>query len=201
MEGMPWRSAVALLYLLAASGLGLGAALGLTVYVFQGLLGHGELTYYVPFVASVLLLSLGSDYNIFLAGRVWDEARRRPIREAVVVGGSRAASAITVAGIVLALSFALLALVPLRPFRELAFAMTAGLLLDAFVVRTLLVPALMALAGPWSAWPRRFPPALTRPAVAGAEPAATSPERRPGRALILLAVALLYTWPRLRRRR
>lgn len=147
------RALVAPLYLLAASALALAAALGITVYVFQGLLDHGELTYYVPFVSSVLLLSLGSDYNVFLAGRVWEEAKRRPIREAVAVGGSRAASAITVAGIVLALSFALLALVPLRPFRELAFVMFVGLILDAFFVRTLLVPALLALVGRRSSWP------------------------------------------------
>ena len=147
------RALVAPLYMLLASALGLAAALGLTVYVFQDIAGYQELTYYVPFVAAVLLLSLGSDYTVFLAGRVWEEARRRPMREAVVIGGSRAASAITVAGLVLALSFALLALVPLRSFRELAFVMTFGLLLDAFVVRTLLVPALMALFGDRSAWP------------------------------------------------
>jgi RND superfamily putative drug exporter len=125
--------------------------------VFQDLLGHGELTYYVPFAASVLLVALGSDYNVFLAGRIWQEARQRPIREAVTVGGARASKAITVAGIVLALSFALLALVPIRAFRELGFAMFVGLLIDAFVVRTLLVPALITIAGRWSRWPSRFP--------------------------------------------
>jgi len=147
------RALVAPLYLLAASVLALGAALGLTAWVFQELLGHGELTFYVPFAAAVLLVALGSDYNVLLAGRIWREARVRPWREAVEVGGSRAATAITIAGLVLALSFALLALVPVRAFRELAFAMAAGLLLDAFVVRTLLVPALIALVGRRSLWP------------------------------------------------
>jgi RND superfamily putative drug exporter len=149
------RALVAPLYLVGASVLALGAALGLTAYVFQELLGHGELTFYVPFAAAVLLVALGSDYNVFLAGRIWREARERPWRDAVEVGGARAATAITIAGLVLALSFALLALVPLRAFRELAFAMAAGLLIDAFVVRTLLVPALIALVGPVSGWPGR----------------------------------------------
>ena len=94
----------------------------------------------------------------FAGGGLWEEARTRPLREAVAVGGSRAAAAITVAGIVLALSFALLALVPVRPLRELAFAMSCGLLIDAFVVRTLFVPALITLVGPVSAWPGRPPP-------------------------------------------
>jgi putative drug exporter of the RND superfamily len=149
------RALVAPLYLVAASVLALAASLGITVYVFQDLLGHRELTYYVPFVAAVMLVALGSDYNVFLAGRIWQEARTRPLREAVAVGGSRAAAAITVAGVVLALSFALLAIVPVRPFRELAFAMSCGLLIDAFIVRTLFVPALITIVGPVSAWPSR----------------------------------------------
>jgi RND superfamily putative drug exporter len=149
------RSLVAPLYLVASSAIALGASLGLTVYVFQDWLGYGELTFYVPFMAAVLLLALGSDYNVFLAGRIWARAREVPFRQAVLEGGAGAATAITVAGLVLALSFALLALVDLRPFRELAFLMTVGLLLDAFFVRTLLVPAVIALVGPVGAWPRK----------------------------------------------
>ncbi|MDP8944052.1 MAG: MMPL family transporter, partial [Actinomycetota bacterium] len=149
------RALVAPLYLVAASVLALLASLGLATYFFQSLLGFGDLTYYVPFAAAVLLVALGSDYSVFLAGRIWQEARTRPIGEAVVVGGSRAATPITVAGLVLAASFALLALVPIRPFRELAFTMGVGLLIDAFLVRTLLVPAMISLAGARSGWPGR----------------------------------------------
>jgi RND superfamily putative drug exporter len=173
------RALVAPLYLVAASVLALGATIGLTVYVFQDLIGYGELTYYVPFVAAVMLVALGSDYNVFLAGRIWQEARTRAFRDAIAVGGSRAASAITVAGIVLALSFALLALVPIRPFRELAFIMSIGLLIDAFVVRTLLVPAVMALVGPVGDWPRpRFHAPQLEPAPAPALPIAGAADAR-----------------------
>ena len=99
-------------------------------------------------------MALGSDYNVYLIGRIWDEARRRrSVREAVEVAGGGAASAITVAGLVLAASFASLAIVPLRPFQELAFAVSVGLLIDAFVVRSLLAPALITLFGDSSAWP------------------------------------------------
>ncbi|MBA2506935.1 MAG: MMPL family transporter [Thermoleophilaceae bacterium] len=152
------RALLAPLYLLAASMLALVASLGATVYVFQDLLGYGELSYFVPVAGAVLLVALGSDYNVFLVGRIWQEARTRPLREAIEVGGARATTAISVAGVILAASFALLALVELRPFRELAFLMAFGLLLDAFLVRTLLVPALMALVGDRGAWPRRMPP-------------------------------------------
>lgn len=158
------RALIAPIYLVLASLLALGASLGLTVLIFQGLEGYGELTFYVPFAGTVLLLALGSDYNIYLVGRVWAEAQERPIRQAVAVAGARATSAITVAGIVLALSFAMLALVPLRPFRELAFLLSAGLLIDAFVVRTLLAPALITLVGERSGWPGRR---LVRGADAG----------------------------------
>ncbi len=149
------RALVAPAYLVATSLLALGASLGLTIGIFQFVLGYGALSYYVPFAGTVLLVALGSDYNVYLAGRVWSEARTRPIREAVAVAASRASSAIGVAGIVLALSFAMLAIVPLRPFRELAFLLASGLLIDAFVVRALLAPALMTLFGDRSGWPGR----------------------------------------------
>ncbi len=147
------RGLVAPLYLVAAATLGPLAALGLTVAFFRGILGQDEVTYYVPVAAGVLLVALGSDYNIFLVGRVWDEARRRPLNEAIIAAGAGAARAISAAGIVLALSFGAMALVPIAAFRELAFVMAAGLLIDAFLVRTVLVPAIIALVGYRSGWP------------------------------------------------
>ncbi|CAN5541079.1 MMPL family transporter [soil metagenome] len=144
---------VAPLYLVALSLLALAAALGLTVLVFQDLLGYGELAFYVPFAATVLFVALGSDYNVYLVGRIWNEARNRPLREAVAVAGAHAAGAITTAGLVLAASFAMVAIIPLQPFRELAFAVSAGLLIDAFIVRSLLAPALITLVGDRSGWP------------------------------------------------
>lgn len=149
------RALVAPLYLLASSALAVGAGLGLATYVFQDLLGYGQLSYFVPFAAAVLLVALGSDYNVFLVGRVWREARSVPLREAVLSGASDAARPIAVAGVVLASSFALLAIVPIRSFTELAFTMAIGLLVDAFLVRTLLVPSLILLAGRASGWPGR----------------------------------------------
>jgi len=151
------RALVAPLYLLAASTLVVAAALGLTTLVFQAGLGHPGLTYYVPFATAVLLLALGSDYNVFVVGRIWQEARVRPLRDAIRVAAPRAGRAIGVAGLALAGSFGLLAVIPLVPFREFAFAMAVGVLIDSFVVRSLLVPALMTLFGRASHWPGRGP--------------------------------------------
>lgn len=141
------RSLLAPLYLLATSVLALLAALGLTGFLFRDLLGQEQITYYVPFMAAVLLVSLGSDYNVFLVGRIWQAARDRPLRTAIAEVAPRASRAINVAGLALALSFGLLALVPLSSFREFAFTMVVGVLLEAFLVRTYLVPALLALIG------------------------------------------------------
>ena len=96
------RALVAPLYLVASSVLGLLASLGLTTFFFQRVLGHDDLTYYVPFAAAVLLVALGSDYNVFVAGRIWDEARRMRLREAIAVATPPAARAVTVAGLALA---------------------------------------------------------------------------------------------------
>jgi len=148
------RSIVAPLYLVLASGLALAASIGLTTLVFQGFLGHDELTYHVPFAVAVLLLSLGSDYNVFVVGRIWQHAEELPLREAIATAAPRASRAIGVAGLALALSFAALALIDLRQFREFAFAMSVGVLVDAFVIRGLLIPALISLFGDLSWWPR-----------------------------------------------
>jgi RND superfamily putative drug exporter len=128
-----------------------------TTWLFQTVLGHQDLTYYVPFAAAVLLLSLGSDYNIFISGRIWQEARRRPFREAIRYASPRASGTISIAAITLAGSFALLALIPIRPMRELAFVMAAGIVIDSFIVRSILVPSLAASFGPLSWWPNRPP--------------------------------------------
>jgi putative drug exporter of the RND superfamily len=141
------RALLAPLYLLAASVLALLAALGITAWIFQGVLGYEGLVYFVPFAAGVLLVSLGSDYNIFVVGRIFQEARRLPIRDAVATAAPRASRAITTAGLALAASFAVLAVIPLDQFRELAVAMALGVMIDAFVVRSLMVPALVALFG------------------------------------------------------
>lgn len=164
------RAVVAPLYLLASSVLALSATLGITVAVFQGFLGHDDLTFYVPFAAAVLLLSLGSDYNIFAVGRVWQLAKERTLGEAMAVGVPQSTRAITSAGLALAASFGLLALVPLRPFRELGFALAVGILIDVFVVRAMLVPALLTIVGPVSGWPSRRLRATRTVPASGAAP-------------------------------
>jgi RND superfamily putative drug exporter len=152
------RALIAPLYLMAASILALTASFGLTTYVFQRFFHQPDIVYFVPFAAAVLLISLGSDYNIFLVGRIWEQARIRPMRRAVAEAVPRAAQAISVAALALAFSFAALALVDLQSFHQLAFLLFVGVLIDAFIVRSLLVPALVTMFGRTSAWPGRLRP-------------------------------------------
>lgn len=147
------RAVLAPLYLLAASLLAVLATLGLTVVICMAVFGSGDLVYFVPFAAGVLLVALGSDYNVFVVGRIWEEARSLPVRDAVAVAAPRASRAITTAGIALAASFGLLAVIPLQQFRQMAIIMATGVMLDTIVVRSLLVPGLVALFGRVGMWP------------------------------------------------
>lgn len=147
------RALVAPLFLLAASFLAVGAALGLTTLLFGDFLGQDGLVFFVPFAAGVLLVSLGSDYNIFSVGSIWDAAGNRELPDALTVAIPRTTRAIGAAGITLAASFGFVALVPLAQFQELAFAMCVGVLLDTFLVRSVLVPSLITLVGRRSGWP------------------------------------------------
>jgi putative drug exporter of the RND superfamily len=159
------RSLLAPVYLLAASILAVFATLGLTVLICQHILGSGNLVFFVPFAAGVLLVSLGSDYNVFVVGRIWEEAKRRPVPDAVAVAAPRASRAITTAGVALAASFAMLAVIPLEQFRQIAITMAVGVVIDAIAVRSFLVPALVALFGRLGMWPgsRRVPPVRVDP--------------------------------------
>lgn len=149
------RAVIAPILLLLCSALTVLTSVGITTWLFIQHGGYDSLTYYVPFAVAVLLVSFGTDYTMFLAGQIWQEAESRPLGGAITYGVRNASSAVWVAGVILALSFALLALIPLGTFRQFAVAMVVGLLLDAFVVQSLLAPSLFALFGTLTGWPNR----------------------------------------------
>ena len=78
------RALVAPVVLLAASALSVAAALGLTTFLFQDVLGQSGLTFYAPFAAAVLLIALGADYTVFSVGSIWEAASRKPLAEAIM---------------------------------------------------------------------------------------------------------------------
>lgn len=147
------RSLVAPVYMMVTVLLSYGAALGATTVIMQGLLGVPGLQWYVPSLLFVLLVALGVDYNIFLMGRVREEARTRPTREAVAEGIRHTGRIITSAGVILAGTFSVLLVAPLQSLTQLGLAAAVGILLDTFVVRALVVPSLAVLLGRWNWWP------------------------------------------------
>jgi RND superfamily putative drug exporter len=155
------RSLIAPLYLIVSVGLSYVAALGVSVLVFIDIGGDSGITFVLPFLMFIFLLALGEDYNILVMTRIREEARRRPIREAVTYAVGRTGPTITSAGLVLAGSFAVLALVGRsgpggNQIEAIGFGLTIGILLDTFIVRVLLVPATVALLGRWNWWPSRL---------------------------------------------
>ena len=147
------RALVASIALLATTVLSLSATLGITGLVFDGIDPGLGLTFYVPFAAAVLLLAFGSDYNIFTVGHVWEDARGNTMRQAIRMALPSSVSAVFTAGLALGASFGLLALVPLGPFHQLAFAVSLGIAIEILVVRLLVLPAMLSLLGPLAAWP------------------------------------------------
>jgi RND superfamily putative drug exporter len=139
----------------AASALTVAAALGLTTWLFQDVLGAPGLTFYAPFATAVLLLSLESDYNVFAVGNIWQDARRHTLRDAIRSALPRSSRAITAAGFVLATTMGMVAVIPIQTLREVAFTMAVGLLIDTLVVRPLITPALITLLGRAASWPSR----------------------------------------------
>ena len=155
------RSAVAPLYLILSVAISYLAALGLATLVFIELGGSGGLTFILPFLMFVFLLALGEDYNILVMTRIREEARRLPLRDAVVRAIGMSGPTVTAAGIVLAGSFAVLAIVAgsapgAAQIRDIGFGLAIGILMDTFLVRTLLVPSVVALLGRWNWWPGRL---------------------------------------------
>ncbi|MYI83407.1 MAG: MMPL family transporter, partial [Chloroflexi bacterium] len=100
--------------------------------------------------------ALSVDYNIYLMSRIREEARRAPLGEAVVHALARTGPVITSAGLILAGTFSALMTLPLQDLLQLGFAVAAGVLIDTFITRTLIVPALVVLVGRWNWWPSRL---------------------------------------------
>jgi RND superfamily putative drug exporter len=147
------RSILAPLYMVATVLLNYGTTLGLTTWVFLDLAKQGALIYMIPLFIFIILVALGADYNIFLMSRIKEEAQTRPIKEAVSHAVANTGGVITACGIILAGTFATLITSPLQVVLQIGVAIAAGVLIDTFVVRALLVPALATLTGRWSWWP------------------------------------------------
>jgi uncharacterized membrane protein YdfJ with MMPL/SSD domain len=151
------RALVAPVYLILTILLSYAATLGVTRLLFVDILGGAGVTWWVPMFMFVMLVALGMDYNIFLIGRVKEEVAASGSREGTRRALARTGGIITSAGIIMAGTFASLASGSILGLLQIGFAVAFGVLLDTFVVRTTLVPAITVLLGRWAWWPRRGP--------------------------------------------
>jgi len=158
------RSLIAPLYLIVSVVLSYFSALGLTVLVFIKAAGQPGLTFILPFLLFMFLLALGEDYNILVMMRIREECQHLPLREAVGRALSVTGTTVTSAGLVLAGTFGVLAIVGsgsagaqnVRTIVDVGVGLALGVLMDTFGVRTLLVPSVAVLIGRWNWWPSRL---------------------------------------------
>lgn len=174
--GILLRAIVAPLVLVATVIASFAAALGVSVVVFDKVFGFAGIDPSLPLLAFVFLVALGIDYNIFLMARVREESERLGTHRGILTGLAVTGGVITSAGIVLAGTFSILGILPLVALTEIGFIVAFGVLLDTFVVRSILVPALALSVGSRIWWPSALsrqisPPAAEHvPEVAAAAP-------------------------------
>jgi RND superfamily putative drug exporter len=147
------RAFVAPVYLLASVILSFLGSFGLSVLAFRYLFGQPGFDTDIPIFIFIFLVALGSDYTIFLMSAVREEAAKHGVRDGTLRALASTGPVITSAGLILAGTFAALTVLPVWLLFDVGFAVALGVLLDTFVVRTLLVPAITWLVGERAWWP------------------------------------------------
>ena len=150
------RSVVAASYLVGSVLLSFLSAVGLSVVIFQNIMGHPGVGYQNPVWMFIFLAALGADYNILIISRVREEIQARGLVEGVRVAVAQTGGVITSAGLILAGTFSVLTTFPLRDIYQLGFAVMLGVLMDTFIVRALFVPSIVLLLRRWNWWPSRI---------------------------------------------
>jgi RND superfamily putative drug exporter len=147
------RALVAPLVLIASVMLSFLATLGISVLIIRYVVGDAGLDASLPTFAFIFLVSLGIDYTIFLMARVREEARTHGTREGMLRALSATGPVITSAGIILAGTFSVLMTLPVTFTFDLGLMVALGILLDTFIVRTIMVPAAVEVIGDKIWWP------------------------------------------------
>lgn len=133
------------------------AALGAGWLIIHGILGHDAIASAIPLYSFVFIIALGNDYNIFMISDVWKNKKNGLAhREAIVKGVAETGAVITSAGLILAGTFAVLASLPIQLLVQFGIVTALGVLLDTFIIRPLLVPAIIQVCGKWAYWPSKL---------------------------------------------
>ncbi|SDJ33179.1 MMPL family transporter [Salimicrobium halophilum] len=150
------KSVVAMGYLLLTVGLSYLSALGLGWIIIHYFMGASAMQGLIPLYSFVFLVALGNDYNIFMISSIWKNREHMKLDEAISDGVSSTSSVITSAGLILAGTFAVLAVLPLQVLVQFGTVTAVGVLIDTFVVRPFLVPAITKVLGRYSFWPAKI---------------------------------------------
>ena len=172
------RALVAPLFLLATVILSYLATLGISLLVFRYVFGQDVVDPEVAPIVFIFLVALGADYNIFLMSRAREEAQQHGTDEGMLRALVATGPVITSAGLILAGTFSVLAVLPIWELLEIGFAVAVGVLIDTFLVRSILVPAIVWKLGERSWWPSTAKGG-DRALVTGAFPIITSESGRP----------------------
>lgn len=149
------RSLTAPLYLIATIALSAGTAIGLTNLIYHDMLGK-PFFYLVPVFAFIFLVALGEDFNILTMARIREEVGQLGQRKGIAAAVALTGGVVSSCGLVMAASFSRAVASPILEIAESFFAISAGVLIDTFLVRPLLVPAIATLLGRWNwVWPGR----------------------------------------------
>jgi putative drug exporter of the RND superfamily len=147
------QALVAPLVLLASVVLSFACTLGISILFIRYVVGDAGFDSSIPIFAFIFLVALGIDYTIFLMARVREEARRHGTREGMLRALSATGPVITSAGVILAGTFSVLMTLPVSFTFDLGFMVALGILLDTFIVRTIMVPAAVEVIGDKIWWP------------------------------------------------
>jgi RND superfamily putative drug exporter len=139
------RSIRASILMMVSILLTFGAALGFSTWIFDVTLGYKSFSYRIPLYTFVFLVALGVDYSIMLMSRLKDERKLHDEREAIAKAVERTGGVISSAGLILAATFAVLISQPVMELKLFGFAVAIGVLMDTFIVRPLLLPALLTI--------------------------------------------------------
>lgn len=150
------RSIVATIYLIITVLLSYLSALGASWLLIHYGLDIPAISGLIPLYSFVFLVALGEDYNIFMISSIWKNRRTQPHRQAIANGISETSSVITSAGLILAGTFAILATLPIQVLLQFGIVTAIGVLLDTFIVRPLLVPAITTVLGSYAFWPGKL---------------------------------------------
>lgn len=150
------RSLIAPLYMIGTILLSYCAAMGIGNFFFQQVFDIDAMSYRIPLYTFVFLVALGVDYSIMLISRIQEEMKTYPLKEAVQRGLAQTGGVISSAGLILAATFSVLTTQPIMELFLFGFIVAVGILLDTFLVRTILVPAIINGLGKWSFWPYKI---------------------------------------------